>query len=144
MAPGAPVLQSNKPQQQQQQSPMMPMNNQQSQQGQSSSNQSVMQASNSSSGMTNSGNSGGGMMTHPPMSRGLMNPNPNSPMFQQQQQQMQRTMQNSPIHSGHTTPSPIRSPYNSATTPSPQHPGFAGPGGMQAAQQAGMMGNFNR
>ena len=76
----------------------------------------------------------------PPMSA-----NPNSPMFVSQQQQMQRNMQNSPMHSGHTTPSPIRSPYHPATTPSPQHPGFGGPGGpMSQQQQQGMMGNFNR
>ena len=113
--------------------PMMPMN--QSQQVPTS-NQSVMP--NTSSGMVNPGGPvPGGMMNHP-MNRNMMNPN--SPMFQQQQ--MQRTMQNSPIHSGHTTPSPIRSPYNSGTTPSPQHPGFGGPGVMQGQQ--GMMGNFNR
>ena len=81
--------------------------------------------------------------------------NPNSPMFVSQQQQMQRNMQNSPMHSGHTTPSPIRSPYHPATTPSPQHPGFGTPGAaggpmsqqqppVPQQQQAGMMGNFNR
>lgn len=69
-------------------------------------------------------------MARPP----LMNA-PNSPMFVNQQQ---RTIQNSPIHSG--TPSPIRSPYHSATSPSPQHPGFVN----NMNQQPGMMGSFNR
>ena len=70
-----------------------------------------------------------------PNSHGNIRP-PNMFVGQQQQQSMQRTMQNSPLQSGHTTPSPIRSPYNN-TSPSPQHPGFGG-------QQQMNMNQFNR